>query len=179
MSMVFVLVLMGLPVLDIVSLIKAGALWGFWPTVGLVIGSGLVGTLIVRHQGLAIGRSVQASLNAGRLPVVEAFDGACVLVAGALFLLPGLLSDGVALLLLLPPVRSLLRRLIAWRLAAVGTTVAWSTGQPPTGFPPVDGQGPIIEGEFESWKPADAEPAAPDRRLPSPGSPDKTGPRRG
>ena len=87
------LIFIALPILDIVSLIKAGAIWGFWPTLGVVVAAGILGTTIVRHQGFSIGRSVQQSLNAGRLPVIETFNGACVLAAGALLLFPGLLSD--------------------------------------------------------------------------------------
>ncbi len=124
----FGLIFLALPILDIVSLIKAGALWGFWPTVGVVLAAGLLGATIVRHQGFSIGRSVQQSLNAGRLPVIEAFDGACVLAAGALLLFPGLLSDALAMLLLLPPVRALLRLAIAWRLRRSGQTIAWVHG---------------------------------------------------
>jgi UPF0716 protein FxsA len=150
------LVFIALPILDIVSLIKAGDLWGFWPTLGLVLAAGLLGITIVRHQGLSIGRQVQRSLNAGRLPVIEAFDGACVLVAGALLLLPGLASDVVALLLLVPPVRALLRRTIAWRLRRSGEIMVWRHEAPGD----VSGRssaahvgGAVIEGEFQPVEP--------------------------
>jgi UPF0716 protein FxsA len=158
-SMMFALglIFVALPILDIVSLIKAGELWGFWPTVGVVLAAGLLGTTIVRHQGLSIGRQVQRSLNAGRLPVIEAFDGACVLVAGTLLLFPGLASDVLALLLLLPPVRALLRRTIAWRLRRNGEVLVWTRGFPgdPAGRSPPASNigGAVIEGEFESVEP--------------------------
>jgi UPF0716 protein FxsA len=151
------LILIAMPILDIASLIKAGDLWGFWPTLGLVLAAGLLGTTIVRHRGLSIGRQVQQSLNAGRLPVIEAFDAACVLAAGALLLLPGLASDVVALLLLLPPVRALLRRTIAWRLRRNGEIMVWRHEAPGD----VSGRssaasnvgGPVIEGEFQPAEP--------------------------
>lgn len=179
MGLFFAFALIGLPILDIVSLIKAGALLGFWPTLGLVALAVVAGSTIVRHQGLSIGRSVQASLHAGRLPVVEAFNGACVLIAGLLLLFPGLVSDAVALLLLLPPVRGLLRRLVGWRIGVAGATVAWSTngrdGFPPGAFAdpgfssaPPGGRGPVIDGEYETWEPAAADPAGGARPLPPP-----------
>lgn len=163
-------ILVALPIFDIVSLIKAGDLWGFWPTVGVVLAAGLLGMTIIRHRGLSIGRQVQQSLNAGRLPVIEAFDGACVLAAGALLLLPGLASDVLALLLLLPPVRALLRRTIAWRLRRDGETMVWRhefrggiTGRSPAAS---NVGGPIIEGEFQSVEPEAAEDSS---RVPIPG----------
>lgn len=170
MALAFALLVIGVPILDIVSLIKVAALLGFWPTLAVVIGGAAVGTLLVRHQGLAIGRAVRQSLNAGRLPVKEAFDGACLLVAGALFLLPGVLSDALALLLLLPPVRALLRKAIAWRTGTAGATVAWTTTRPPPGFPA--GRGPILEGEYERWETPATEEKAGATRLPPPAAPD-------
>jgi UPF0716 protein FxsA len=170
MMLILGLIFIALPVLDIVSLIKAGDLWGFWPTVGAVFAAALLGATIVRHQGVSIGRQVQESLNAGRLPVIEAFDGACVLAAGALLLFPGLASDVVALALLLPPLRALLRRAIAWRLRLRGKVVVWRHGLPggrTGGSSPRSGErGAVIDGEFEPVAPAPENDEVP--RLPMP-----------
>lgn len=152
MSTVVFAVVLALPFLDIASLIKAGALFGFFPTLALVIASGLLGSWLVQHQGLAIGRSVRETLAAGRAPVVEAFNGACLLFAGGLLLFPGFASDLVALALLLPPVRAALRRLIAQRLREQTSTVVWTTG-PDGASRPVAG-GDVIEGDFEVVRPA-------------------------
>ncbi len=165
-------ILVALPILDIVSLIKAGDLWGFWPTLGAVFASGLLGIGIIRHRGISIGRQVQQSLNEGRVPVIEAFHGACVLAAGTLLLLPGLVSDVLALLLLLPPVRTLLRRTIAWRLDR--ERMAWRQGVPGdiTGRSPRGPHGgPIIEGEFQPVEPrtAEREDVRPELTGPQPG----------
>ena len=155
------LMIVALPILDIASLIKAGALWGFWTTAGIIVGAGLLGITIVRHQGLSIGRQVQQSLNAGRLPVIEAFDGACVLVAGALLLLPGLVSDALALLLLLPPVRALLRRAIGWHFRRSGEGMVWhhqsSADFAVRSAAASQRGGTIIEGEFEAVEPRAAD----------------------
>jgi Protein affecting phage T7 exclusion by the F plasmid len=156
MSTVIFAVVLALPFLDIASLIKAGALLGFFPTVALVIASILIGSWLVQHQGLAIGRSVRETIAAGRPPVVEAFNGACLLIAGGLFLFPGFASDLVAVALLLPPVRDALRRLLARRLREQTTTVVWTTGADGVSRPVAGGD--VIEGDFEVVRPAN-EPA--------------------
>jgi UPF0716 protein FxsA len=165
----------GLPILDILSLIKAGALLGFWPTLAWVAGGVVVGVVLIRLQGVSIGRSVQQSLNAGKLPVVEAFDGACILLAGCLLLMPGLVSDLLALLLLLPPVRGALRRAISARMRHAGATVVWtSAGEAAGGGRAAAGQGPVIDGEFESWEaptPPTPQPATAAPPLPPPSRP--------
>lgn len=169
MSTVFVLGLLLLPFLDIVSLIKAGALFGVFPTLALVVGAGVIGFWLARHQGLAVGRSVQATLAAGRVPVVEAFDGACLLIAGGLLLFPGLVSDGIALVLLVPPVRAALRRLIGRRVREQTTTIVWTTGADGISRPMAGGD--IIDGDFEVVRPAaestDPKPERDPRTLPT------------
>lgn len=147
MNTLIALAFVALPFLDIASLIKAGSLFGFLPTVGLVLGAGLLGTWLVRHQGLTIGRSVQATLAAGRLPVVEAFDGACLLIAGGLLLFPGLVSDVVALALLIPGVRAALRRMLARRMREKAATVVWTSG--PGGIPQPMAGGDVIDADYE------------------------------
>jgi UPF0716 protein FxsA len=172
MATLLPLLLLALPVLDIISLVQAGGLLGFWPTLALVVGAGLAGAFLVRQQGLAIGASVRASLAEGRLPVIEAFDAACVLIAGALLLLPGLVSDVVAFALLLPPVRAGLRALIAWRLTRRGSTVVWTHATRRDGWRPPPAGGPVIEGEFEEVRrdepPAPGGSAVLPPRRPSP-----------
>lgn len=167
------LALLALPFLDIASLIKAGALFGFFPTLGLVIGAGLVGSWLVQHQGLAIGRSVRQTLADNRVPVVEAFDGACLLVAGGLFMFPGFVSDVFALLLLIPAVRAGLRRMIGRSLREQGAaTVVWTTTA--DGFNRPMAGGDVIDGEYEVVHPANdsaaTSPPRPPRVLPGNGA---------
>lgn len=167
------LALLALPFLDIASLIKAGALLGFFPTLGLVIGAGLVGSWLVQHQGLAIGRSVRATLAENRVPVVEAFDGACLLVAGGLFMFPGFVSDVLALLLLVPAVRAAVRRMIGRRLREQGAaTVVWTTTA--DGFARPRAEGQVIDGDYEVVHPAgdaaDTSRSQPPRSLPATGT---------
>jgi UPF0716 protein FxsA len=164
MKLIFVLTILALPVLDILSLIKAGALLGFWPTLALLAAAAGLGTLVIRQQRFTAAARLRRSLAAGELPVREAFDSACVLGAGLLLLFPGLISDAVALLLLLPPVRVGLRRMLGRSLAAAGATVVW---QDAAG---IHRQGVVIDGVSEPVGGA-AEPSPASPPASSPGRP--------
>lgn len=140
-----------LPVLEISLWIKAAQLMGFWSTLGLSILAVMIGTAILRRQGLAMLLNARAGMELGEMPLQAAFDGLCLAAAGLLLVLPGFLSDGLALLLLLPPVRAGLRRWLAGRMVVV-------QGQPPGAAP-----GPvIIDGDYTVVEPA---PSSDTKRL--------------
>ena len=147
MQYIFFLAILALPVLDIASLIAVGDRIGLWPTVGAILFSGMLGSMLVRSQGFAIVQQARATLQAGRFPAREAFDGLCVVVGGGLLIFPGFLSDALGLLLLTPPVRMLLLGLISAVARRSGRFEVFVTkaGAGPRG----DGaSGPIIEGEY-------------------------------
>jgi UPF0716 protein FxsA len=87
------------------------------PTLVLLLVVSVAGVWLAKREGLAAWRRFQLALAEGRVPTVEVADGAMILLAGALLLTPGFLTDVVGVLLLLPPTRALARRL-APRLAA-------------------------------------------------------------
>ncbi|MBK1694823.1 exlusion protein FxsA [Chromatium weissei] len=101
----FLLLLIGLPLLELYLLIRASAVIGVFSTIGIAIFTALLGTLLMRHQGLSVLRRIQTALNRGELPAQELLDGAVLLIAGCFLLLPGFLTDSVGLLLLTPPLR--------------------------------------------------------------------------
>ena len=76
----------------------------------------MFGSALLRHQGLSALFSVRKSINAGILPINELFDGLCLLLAGALLITPGFVTDGFGLMLFLPIFRSTARSLIKKRL---------------------------------------------------------------
>jgi UPF0716 protein FxsA len=100
----------GVPLLDTVTLVLVGRALGFLPTVAMVILSGVIGAHLARSQGLAVWRSLQADLQAGRVPEQGLMDCVLILLAGGMMLAPGFLTDIAALLLLLPPVRTPIKR---------------------------------------------------------------------
>jgi UPF0716 protein FxsA len=84
-------------------------------SLGLVVATGLAGAWLVKNQGWRVLRNIRAELAAGRVPAGALVDGALVLVAGTLLLTPGVLTDLVAIGLLVPFTRTLAkRRLIRW-----------------------------------------------------------------
>lgn len=161
MPLFFALALIALPLLDIVSLIKAGALLGFWPTLGLLAAAAALGTWVIRQQRFPTAARLRRSLAAGELPLREAFDGVCLLVAGLMLMFPGFISDAVALLLLLPPLRAGLWTMLGRSLAGAGATVVWR------GAGGIRGQRVVIDGEFEPvGGAAQPSPSRPPRRPP-------------
>lgn len=102
-----------IPLLEITVFIQVGRLIGAWPTVALVFLIAAVGMGLLRAQGLATLNRARASLERNEVPVREVFDGLCLVVGGVLLLLPGFVTDALAVLLFLPVVRNGLR---AWAL---------------------------------------------------------------
>jgi UPF0716 protein FxsA len=82
--------------------------WTF--TLAMVLVTGLTGSWLARSQGWRVWRQMQTDLAAGRLPTDSLLDAALIFVAGALLLTPGVLTDLVAIGLLIPPTRRLARR---------------------------------------------------------------------
>ena len=100
--------------MEIGIFIEVGGLLGAWPTIGLVVLTAIVGTWLIRLQGFAVLARAQQSLEQETLPVQEIFDGLCLLLAGALLLTPGFMTDAFGFALLVPAVRRSAGRWI-WR----------------------------------------------------------------
>lgn len=105
------------PLVELALLVYLGREVGFWPTVALVLGTGILGAWLAKLQGLLVLRQVQGELARGRLPTAALVDGALILVAGTLLLTPGLITDLWGFVLLVPPGRALARR---WAMATLG-----------------------------------------------------------
>lgn len=99
----------GLPVVELALLIKLHGLVGLGPTILLVLLTGITGAALVRRQGIAILFSIQREMAEGNLPAPQMIDGIMVLLAGALLITPGLITDTVGFALLIPYVRAYIR----------------------------------------------------------------------
>ena len=77
----------------------------------------LLGTLLLRSQGRTVWRRFNAALAEGRMPHREVMDGVLVIFGGAFLITPGFITDIVGVLLLLPPTRAVVRRLVVMRRA--------------------------------------------------------------
>jgi UPF0716 protein FxsA len=103
------------PAVELGLLIQVDKLIGFGPTIGLIIATGIAGSYLARREGLHTWRRLNERLRAGDLPGKELVDGVIILVAGALLVTPGVLTDVVGFLGLLPPTRSLIRKALMRR----------------------------------------------------------------
>jgi UPF0716 protein FxsA len=112
LALVFLLV----PVAELYVIYKVGDAIGVLPTFLLLALDSVLGSLLLRAQGRAVWRRFNEAMAAGRIPHREVIDGVLVIFGGAFLLTPGFLTDIVGLLLLLPPTRSLFRRIAVRRL---------------------------------------------------------------
>lgn len=142
------LTLILLPAAELAVLIETGQAIGVWATVALVIGMGFAGLLVLSRQSFTVLRRTLESMSEGRPPVEPVLDGLFLMLAGALLVMPGLISDAVALVLLVPPIR---RAIARWSIRRVlenpNVRVTIDEGAEPPRRPP--GHGPTIEGEFQ------------------------------
>lgn len=103
---------------------------GIGPTLLLLLAISVAGAWLVRLQGWGALRRIQSVLAQGSLPTTELVDGALIVVAGALLLTPGFITDGVGFALLIPPSRALVRRALVARFRS-RVRVVGVTGPPP------------------------------------------------
>lgn len=97
------------PIIELVLLIKIGHIIGAFETAFLVIGTGVVGGLLARQQGLIALRDILEEINYGRMPADKLFDGLIILVSGIVLLTPGIITDVLGLLGLFPVTRHLFK----------------------------------------------------------------------
>jgi UPF0716 protein FxsA len=105
LGLLFVLV----PVLELMLLIRMGDWIGLWPTLGLILTTGLAGAALARAEGVRVFFQFQRELLSGRLPGQALLDGISVLIGGAFLVTPGILTDLAGFALLLPPTRRLIQ----------------------------------------------------------------------
>ena len=99
-----------LPAVELVLLIEIGRRIGTLETVGLIIVTGVAGAAMARSQGLRVLSHVREEMSAGQMPGDALLDGVMILMASALLVTPGVLTDGFGFLCLIPAFRGLLKR---------------------------------------------------------------------
>ncbi len=141
MGLAIFLALIGVPLIEIAVFIEIGGRIGLWSTLLLIVVTALVGAALLRQQGLATLSRARATLDRGELPVQELLDGVCLLVAGALLLTPGFVTDLAGTLLLVPVVRRMLQAWAVNRLVVSGRNDASDAAAR-------DAARAVIEGEY-------------------------------
>lgn len=157
MPFLILLLFIGVPIVEIAVFIEVGGRIGLWPTLGIVILTAILGTAMLRQQGLSTLFRLRQKLEDDQLPVREVFDGLCLLIAGALLLTPGFVTDALGFLLFVPPFRAWLGRHIADWFIAHGEVHVHTAG-PGAGRRPPSGGGPVIDGEYDDVTPDRHEP---------------------
>jgi UPF0716 protein FxsA len=113
------------PLAELYVILKVGdAIGAIW-TILLLAADSVLGSLLLRAQGRSVWRRFNTALAEGKMPHREVIDGVLVVFGGAFLITPGFITDVVGIVLLIPPTRAVVRRLLASRLGrrlAVGAT---------------------------------------------------------
>lgn len=133
--------LIGVPLLELWLIIEVGSRIGALITVVLIVFTALLGSSLLRHQGLATVNRLRRELDRGHVPAMELMEALVLVVGGVLLLTPGFLTDALGLICLLPWTRRWLVRALLSR--AVTVYVAGREGDAEPGAGPR-----TLEGEF-------------------------------
>ncbi len=94
-----------IPLIELYLLIQVGRYLGTIPTIMIVLITGIIGGLLARSQGLSVQRQIRADLQNGIIPTDSLFDGLFILIAGALLITPGMITDVFGFALMVPGFR--------------------------------------------------------------------------
>lgn len=120
---VALLLLVVVPLIELYVLVQVASAIGVWNAIGLLLLISIIGAWIVKRQGVAMWRRAQLQITAGRVPTKEMADGVLLLLAGILLLVPGYVTSAIGVLLLLPPVRALVRGVLVHRWVGKVTVI--------------------------------------------------------
>ena len=134
MPILILLLVLGLPLVEIYFMIRVGSVIGALPTILLAICTALLGAWLVRVQGFGLLWRIRESMQRDEIPALDLLDGALLLLAGFLLILPGFITDAIGFLLLIQPLRRWLIARYAPVLPIEGTVVRSETR--------------VIEGQF-------------------------------
>ncbi|MDT8859417.1 membrane protein FxsA [Alkalihalobacillus sp. MEB130] len=107
MFRLLLLLIIIVPALEIAVLILSGNVLGVWPTILLIIATGVLGAWLAKKEGLQALRLAQLQTQQGQLPSGVLLDGICILVGGVVLLTPGFITDAIGFFLLIPATRTI------------------------------------------------------------------------
>ena len=117
------------PLVELYLFMTLGAQLGFPNTIAIIMITAIIGAALTKSQGRLAMAKFQQATSEGRMPHEEALDGLMILLAGAVLLTPGFLTDAIGFLLLIPPIRAIVRNSLAKRLR--GKIKIVTPGSPP------------------------------------------------
>ena len=130
-----------IPLIEIACFILIGNAIGLWPTLAGVLVTALIGSILIRMQGIALIREIRETVGRGQLPTRALGDAMMVGIAGALLLAPGYFTDLIGILLLIPPVRTVIYRALASRFTVMAPRPAYRS------------QDGTVDLDEDSWRP--------------------------
>ena len=147
-----------MPIVEIFLLIQVGSAIGALATIAIVVATAMLGTWMLRRQGIATATLARARLASGEIPAFQLLEGLALGIGGALLLTPGFVTDAIGFACLLPPTRHLLISAISKRVSIAGmaagvagagtrATHDQASGKNSNKRSP-SGKGDIIDGEF-------------------------------
>lgn len=122
MSAIFrrlILLFILVPIGELALLIQLGRWIGLWPTLGLIVATGILGATLASREGLRAWHAFQLDIQEGRIPGRPILDGLSIFAGGALLLTPGLATDLFGFALLARPTRRWLQNRVVGRLGGV------------------------------------------------------------
>jgi UPF0716 protein FxsA len=142
-----------IPIIEIGLFIQVGSFIGMWKTIAIVIITAIIGTALLRRQGISTMTRLQSSLQTGENPVDPIAHGALILVSGVLLLTPGFFTDGIGFTLLIPQIRAALIKWGAARVLGGGFVVMNADAQKPR-----NPDNTILDGDYSVVDDEDKDP---------------------
>ena len=108
------------PLVELFLLFEIGRQIGTLSTLTIVVFTGILGAFLARHQGIGVLYQMRTELAQGRLPASQLADGVIILLAGAVLITPGVLTDALGFLCLIPASRNIIKKMLwSWLERAV------------------------------------------------------------
>ena len=152
---IFFILFILIPLIEIWGILTVGDWIGGWSTIALIILTALVGSALLKREGLQTLMRARTKLDSGQMPVHEVLEGILLAVAGALLLTPGFFTDFVGIFLLIPLGRALIISELSKRVVTANVTGYKASGnsynsgsQGSTNGGSSTSDGSTIEGEF-------------------------------
>ena len=160
--------LLVVPLAEIAAFVVIGGQIGVWATLGMVLLTAIIGSFLLRWQGVGLFNRINTEIRGNRVPGRELVHGVMILVAGVLLLTPGFVTDSLGFLLFVPAIRDLVWRSVKDRIV-VQTMSSGGFGQTARPRRADEGVVDLDEDEFQR----NPDPSSPwsdeDERLAGPG----------
>lgn len=145
--LVILILFIGVPIVEISVLIRVSSAIGGLSTIAFVIFTAVLGAYLVKQQGLATIAKLQEEANEGRVPAQQIVEGVALLVAGAVLLTPGFVTDAFGFALLIPQLRVAIISWVVSKNVKGPVNYTYSDGAYPKSQ---QSNGSVIEGEYTS-----------------------------